>query len=588
MRVSSSQCYIVGSLLYVLALLQVIVFLTIPNVQGIDYIINDPGLIWKAEHDKKQLSTLLHFLQQRHPIHNINFYRSTESSTLNSTIYHERKPEFPPSYLGSSTLNSSSYKPLGGMRFYEYANGDSPYSISPFINYASDEIARERRVHVKAAMKHAWSSYESLALGSDELLPVSGGNTSPWGGMGTTLIDALDTLWLMDMKEEFYTGMHWVETYLDFNIDRNVSVFESTIRCLGGLLSAYEVSGEQCFLKKAVDLGDRLLWSMNSTKLGIPYGQINLANGVQSFPEWLAAYNVSILADVGSIQLEFRKLSELTNNDEYKIRAEWIINQLSKLNPTDGLYPYFIYPSEEKGIQFAVADTSFGPYGDSFYEYLLKVWIQGGKKESMYREMYDSAIDGLHKRFLNKAMNGLWYIHTGHRKRVDHLTCFMGGLLALGAMTDPRGPTSIKAQRDMKSAKALTYTCYQMYAQMPTGLSADRVMLGNLIFVTEPRYILRPETVESLYILNKVTGDPIFREWGWEIFQSIEKYCKTKLAYGRYSNVQNVGLRPDDSMESFFLAETLKYLYLMNDPESDLDFKTHVFNTEGHPFRITL
>ncbi len=85
-------------------------------------------------------------------------------------------------------------------------------------------------------------------------------------------------------------------------------------------------------------------------------------------------------------------------------------------------------------------------------------------------------------------------------------------------------------------------------------------------------YLLRPETVETLYILNKLTGDPIYREWGWEIFQSIEKYCKTEFAYGQYSDVTNVNAGPKDSMESFFLGETLKYLYLLFDPDSSVDF----------------
>ena len=169
--------------------------------------------------------------------------------------------------------------------------------------------------------------------------------------------------------------------------------------------------------------------------------------------------------------------------------------------------------------------------------------------------------------------------------------CFLPGLLALGAYTDPNGLESARAQRDLRTAKSLTYTCYQMYARMNTGISPEFVQFesGN-DFVPgrgAPHYLLRPEAFESFFILNHLTGDPVYREWGWEAFQSIEKYCKTNIAYGELSNVADPNGKPRDKMESFFLAETLKYLYLLQDPDTEIDLlNRHVFNTEAHPMRI--
>ena len=101
-----------------------------------------------------------------------------------------------------------------------------------------------------------------------------------------------------------------------------------------------------------------------------------------------------------------------------------------------------------------------------------------------------------------------------------------------------------------------------------------------------PFYILRPETVESFFILNKLTGDPVYREWGWEVYQAIEKYCRTEVAYGGIDDVRRTGSKPTDRMESFFLAETMKYLYLLQDPDTEVDIlNKHVFNTEAHPLR---
>ena len=76
--------------------------------------------------------------------------------------------------------------------------------MNPATQRKSDALARKRRGYIKAAMQHAWTGYQTHAFGADELGPVSGKPNSHWGGIGTTLVDALDTLWLMDMKDEFY------------------------------------------------------------------------------------------------------------------------------------------------------------------------------------------------------------------------------------------------------------------------------------------------------------------------------------------------------------------------------------------------
>jgi mannosyl-oligosaccharide alpha-1,2-mannosidase len=126
-----------------------------------------------------------------------------------------------------------------------------------------------------------------------------------------------------------------------------------------------------------------------------------------------------------------------------------------------------------------------------------------------------------------------------------------------------------------------------MYARSATGLSPEIVRFdGSDISPHDTRYLLRPETVESLFILNYLTGDPVYREWGWEIFQAIERFCRADVAYGQIYDVRNVNDSPMDKMESFFLAETLKYLFLLFDPDTPIDIlNTHVFNTEAHPLR---
>lgn len=125
---------------------------------------------------------------------------------------------------------------------------------------------------------------------------------------------------------------------------------------------------------------------------------------------------------------------------------------------------------------------------------------------------------------------------------------------------------------------------------MNTGIAAEFVQFvpgkDFRIGSGAPHYLLRPETVESFFILYQLTGDPVYREWGWEAFQAIERYCKLEGGYGSLKDVSNTGGRPENKMESFFLAETLKYIYLLFDPETPVDvLNKHVFNTEAHPVR---
>lgn len=507
---------------------------------------------------------------------------------------------------------ASQYQPGGGNRYPEYKTGEAPqYKITPELRRRSDEVARSRREFVKRAMQYAWKGYEKYAFGQDEVLPQSGRGNDSWGGQGITLVDSLDTLWLMGLKDEFWRGRDWVRDHLQHSRTGLVSVFETTIRDLGGLLAAYDFSRDETFLNHALDLGRRLIKAFDGAETGIPFGQVSLKDGTKKNIPW--SMNNAIFAEFGTIQVENRYLSKMTQKPEFAQKTERVFEILKEISPPDGLFPYYFQNSfggkapaslerlknGDPKPQFRDNTITFGAMADSTYEYMLKIWLQGGRKESekWYRDMWDKAVDSMHNELLQYSKpSGLAYIadkikSRGMDHKMDHLVCFMGGALALGAYTDPLGLQSERAQRDLRTGRALTYTCYQMYARMNTGISAEFVQFEEgrdfVIGRGAPHYLLRPEAFESFYILNHLTGDPIYREWGWECFQSIEKYCKTHIAYGSLPNVQDTNGKPRDKMESFFLAETLKYLYLLQDPDSEIDLlNKHVFNTEAHPLRI--
>ncbi|XP_068167597.1 mannosidase, alpha, class 1B, member 1b [Antennarius striatus] len=442
---------------------------------------------------------------------------------------------------------------------------------------------------VQEAFKHAWKGYKDFAWGHDELRPLSK-SYSEWFSLGLTLIDSLDTMWIMGLKEEFEEAKAWVASELTFNKNVDVNLFESTIRILGGLLSTYHLTGDQLFLDKATDIGTRLMPAFN-TPSKIPYSDVNIGTGIAHPPRWTSD---STVAEVTSIQLEFRELTRLTEDPQYQAAVAEVMNQIHNLDgKLDGLVPMFINTNSG---QFTHQGTyTLGARADSYYEYLLKQWIQGGKKENQFFEDYLQAVEGIKKNLLQKSSpNGLTFVgelsHGEFSPKMDHLVCFLPGTLALGAHN------GLPADH-MDLAKQLMETCYHMYSQMETGLSPEIVHFnmyeGNTqdinVKFADRHNLLRPETVESLFYMYRFTQDHRYREWGYEILQNFNNY--TKVSSGGYTSINNVRdpdyPSPRDKMESFFLGETLKYLYLLlSDDPNLLSLDQYVFNTEAHPLPI--
>ncbi|CAH9077003.1 unnamed protein product [Cuscuta europaea] len=446
-----------------------------------------------------------------------------------------------------------------------------------------DPADAQRREKVKDAMRHAWSSYEKYAWGHDELQPQSRNGVNSFGGLGATLIDSLDTLYIMGLDEEFQKAREWVANTLDFNKDYDASVFETTIRVVGGLLSAYDLSGDNTFLKKAQDIADRLLPAWD-TPTGIPYNIINLAHGNPHNPAWTRGD--SILADSGTEQLEFIALSQRTGNLKYQQKVENVILELNKTFPDDGLLPIYLNPHSWRKSHSTI---TFGAMGDSFYEYLLKVWIQGNKTDDVmhYRKMWETSMKGLESLVRRTTPSSFAYIceRTGSSftDKMDELACFAPGMLALGA-SDYDSPD--ESGKFISLAEELAWTCYNFYQSTPTKLAGENYFFhkGQDMSVGTSWNILRPETVESLFYLWRLTGNRTYQDWGWNIFQAFEKNCRIESGYVGLKDV-NTGVK-DNMMQSFFMAETLKYLYLLFSPPSVIPLDQWVFNTEAHPLKI--
>ncbi|KAG2294323.1 hypothetical protein Bca4012_004593 [Brassica carinata] len=456
-------------------------------------------------------------------------------------------------------------------------------TVRTLKNVKEEPVDAQRKQRVKEAMIHAWSSYEKYAWGKDELQPQTKDGVDSFGGLGATIIDALDTLYIMGLHEQFQKAREWVATSLDFDKDYDASMFETTIRVVGGLLSLYDLSGDKLFLEKAKDIADRLLPAWNSSS-GIPYNIINLRHGNAHNPTW--AGGDSNLAESGTEQLEFIALSQRTGDPKYQQKVEKVITVLNKNYPADGLLPVDINPDTAEP---SYSTITFGGGGDSFYEYLLKVWVFGNKNLTVkhYRDMWEKSMNGLLSLVKKSTPSSFTYIceksGSSLTHKMDELACFAPGMLALGS-SGYDDPT--QAKKFLTLAEELAWTCYNFYQSTPTKLAGENYVFnsGSDMSVGALSNILRPETVESLFYLWRLTGNKTYQDWGWNIFEAFEKNSRIETGYVGLKDV-NTGVK-DNKMQSFFLAETLKYFYLLFSPTTVIPLDEWVFNTEAHPLKI--
>ncbi|XP_055342948.1 mannosyl-oligosaccharide alpha-1,2-mannosidase IA-like [Paramacrobiotus metropolitanus] len=453
---------------------------------------------------------------------------------------------------------------------------------------ANNETEKRRQLIIKM-MVHAWSNYVKYAWGANELRPVTkrGHNPSIFGKakFGATIVDATDTLYMMGLRKEYQQAREWIAQNLNVSASEGeVSVFEFNIRYIGGLLSSYALTGDKMFLTKADEMATAVLPAFE-TPTGIPYAILDLKRKTMKNYGW-ASGGASILAEFGSLHLEFEYLAEMTGKSIYLEKVQRIRNHLQSIDKPKGLYPNYLNPQTGKWGQMHV---SMGALGDSFYEYLFKTWIWSGKNDTQAKEMYDTAMEFVVKHLLQTSKSGLKYWGDWMTNRIehkmDHLACFSGGLFGLSAKyaKDP--------DQYLTLGKEITRTCHETYTRTPTKLGPESFRFSDAAEAmatraNEKTYLLRPETFESYFILWRVTKDPMYREWGWEAAQAIESYCRAEYGYSGVKDVYQESPIPDDVQQSYFLAETLKYLFLLFSDDDALDLDKWVLNTEAHPIPV--
>ncbi|RMZ92376.1 hypothetical protein DV736_g388, partial [Chaetothyriales sp. CBS 134916] len=566
-----------------------------------------------------------------------------------------------PAYLASGTdgrvhlverplrhsVTSAVPLPTGGSTGKPLPKIQFDFDAKPAASAQEQKTQDERKAAIKEAFVHSYNGYKKYAWGRDEVGPISGSYRSAFGGWGATLVDSLDTLWIMGMKQEFEEAIKTV-LEIDFttNSEETLNVFETTIRYLGGLLSAYDLTDGRYpeLLNKASELAD-ILFIAFDTPNHMPITRWVWRQTALGFI--LGPSDSTLLAEFGSLTLEFTRLAQLTGEDKYYDAVHRISTELHKAQlstPLPGLWPTLV---NARDIKFDYNHFTLGGMADSTYEYLAKQHLLLNGAEPMYKEMYINAIETASTYLFFRPLipDNADILFSGNtalagddkKARLDpqgqHLGCFIPGMVAIGSRIFSR-PADLDVARRLLDGCLWAYSatasglmpetfhlipCHRGISPAPQGqcdwsdeawytavsdrqektastakmepvergkfLVEEKLILPGFTDHGDNRYILRPETIESVFILYRVTGDRKYQDIAWKMWKAIDRATKTDIAYAALTDVRLSNPPKADRMESFWLAETLKYFYLIFDDPSVVNLDEWVLNTEAHPLK---
>ncbi|KAF7696767.1 hypothetical protein HF521_005185 [Silurus meridionalis] len=435
----------------------------------------------------------------------------------------------------------------------------------------SAEEKSKIREQILEMFDHAYGSYMKYAYPADELMPLSckgrvrglepnrGDIDDSLGKFSLTLIDTLDTLALLNRMEEFEEAVKKTITDVSLDNDVVVSVFETNIRVLGGLLGAHTMAdmlkqrGERMqwyrdeLLHMAKDLGYRLLPAFNTTS-GLPYPRVNLRYGVLNPLSRTGTETDTCTACAGTMILEFAALSRLSGEYVFEEHARKALDVLwDKRQSGSNLVGTVINIHNGDWVR---RDSGVGAGIDSYYEYLMKAYILLG--DNVYLERFNTHYSAIMKYISQPPLLLSVHMHNptvNVRSWMDSLLAFFPGLQVL------RG--------DLKPAIETHEMLYQVTKQhkfLPEAFTTEfRVHWGQ--------HPLRPEFAESTYFLYKATGDPYYLKVGQSIVEKLNTHARVPCGFAAVQDVRT-GTH-EDRMDSFFLAEMFKYLYLLFSEKSN-------------------
>ena len=418
---------------------------------------------------------------------------------------------------------------------------------------------------VRAEMRWAWQQYRDRAWGKDQIKPISGGNESfPLKNhhLGLSLIEALDTLSIMGLDDEFNDGVDWVKRNLDFDVDGEVSVFETSIRLVGGLLSAWHACGDPVLLSKARDLADRLLPSFNASPIGIPHRFINLCTGALRGQE-------TNPAETGTFIPEFGFLSQATGDDRYRAAAKRALVSMYERRSKIGLLADSMdcMTGEWKSRR-----ATIGPPSDSYYEYLWDGWDLLGDRDCL--RMYRVCTAAILKYQPQRIGGQLWFVDVDFEtgKRInweqDELSSFYGGLLAQG------GAARVGADYTRSWAAVQSH-----FSVLPEEYDAAS---GKVL---SPTNSLRPELADAAFNLWLLDRREEWRHVVRDHYLAMKRWNKARFGYADLADVTANPKVQSDHNPGYWWSEQMKYYYLIFADTPRVDYRRLYLSTEGNVFR---
>ncbi|KAJ0342323.1 hypothetical protein COL922a_001355 [Colletotrichum nupharicola] len=513
---------------------------------------------------------------------------------------------------------SGSILAFAGLLAQASASPQSSVQPAATPNYTNQP---DRANAVKEAFQRSWDGYRKFAFPNDTLKPVSNTFENDRNGWGASAIDALSTAIIMENKDIVGQILDFVPT-INFDVtSTEVSVFETTIRYLGGLLSGHDMlkgvlrdvasnsAGVDALLTQAKKLADNLKVAFD-TPSGVPdnilvYDPKPRKNGSST----------NGIATIGTLVLEWTRLSDLTGDTQYANLSQRGEDYL--LKPNEEVFPGLL-GTDVFISNGTLADRSGGWNGgtDSFYEYLIKMWVYDQKRFSLYKDRWIAAADSSIKFLASNPSTRpdltflAAYTNAQLRFVSTHLACFDGGNFILGGLV-------LKEQKYVDFGIKLTEACRETYKQTATRIGPevfrwfeDKPGINTTLNPQPPAndtefynragfwirsdggsYVLRPEVIESYYYAYRATGDSKYQDWAWDAFLAINKTCSAGSGFSSITNVNDPkGGSFDDFQESFWFAEVMKYSYLIQATDAkvqvDVADNKFVFNTEAHPFSV--
>lgn len=432
---------------------------------------------------------------------------------------------------------------------------------------------QDRRKSVLRLAMKSWDSYRIYAWKKDALLPLSKSGRDQFSGWAATLVDSLDTLWIMGLRDEFDEAAAAV-AQIDFgsSTSRYVNVFETNIRYLGGLLAAYDLSKRKVLLQKAIELGD-LIYGAFNTANRMPVDNLDFEAAKDG--SGLVVEDSVVSASPGTLTLELTRLSQVTGNPKYYDAITDIVDLFYRgQNQTalPGLFPMYVSMRREDvttGDIFTISGNA-----DSAYEYFPKMHalLSGAdpKYARLTRGFMDAAKDHLFYRPMvpdndDILMSGNVNVDGAGNPELDpeteHLSCFIGGTFALAGRL-------LNSEEDVEVGARLTRGCAYAYKSFATGIMPERLNMvpcepgkpckwdedrwvaerkkrpeykphlpKGFTTAKDPRYLLRPEAIESVFVMYRITGDSSWQDVAWDMFRAVASGTATELGSASLTDV---------------------------------------------------